>query len=227
MAMLAVGVLSALSVWQVERAWYKLRLAQEVQDKQSRAPADLNRMSDLARVTRYQPVSVTGRFEKKDYVLIDNSIHQGRAGYQVVAPLRLEGGNRHVLVYLGWAPQGRTRADLPPIELPEGRVTVHGRLDAPASRPLLVSGDRPNPEFEKVWMYMDTGIFAKNTGYDVMPLVVYESPGDPGNYVRDWPKFDAKVGMHVGYAIQWAVFALVALGLYIWSGLKKETKQDG
>lgn len=221
-ALLAVGVFTGLSIWQIERAWYKLGRAQQILDKQSGPAVDLNRVDDVAGLERYQKVTATGRFKAADHVLIDNSIHEGRPGYQVVAPLELTGSDRHVLVYLGWVEQGRTRADLPRIELPMGTVTVHGRLDKPGAKPLIVSGDKPNPEHERVWMYLDTDLFAAQAGYEVMPLVLYQSPDDPGGYVRDWPEFQSKVGMHIGYAIHWAVFALAALGIYIWLGLKRK-----
>jgi surfeit locus 1 family protein len=226
LTMLAVGVFSGLSVWQVERAFYKLDLAREILQKQAQAPLELSGITVPAGLDRYRSVAARGHFETSDYVLIDNSVQQGRAGFQVVAPFQLEGSKRHVLVYVGWVPLGRTRSDLPQIELPKGPVTIHGRLGAPGSRPVLVSSDTPNPEFERVWMYMDTVEFAKRAGYEVMPLVLYQSRDDAGQYSREWPEYDARVGMHVGYAIQWGVFALVALGLYIWIGLKKGSKQD-
>ena len=53
----------------------------------------------------------------------------GRAGYQVVTPLRLDDG-RVVLVNRGWIAAGATRAEPPREAPPPGRVVVVGRLNA-------------------------------------------------------------------------------------------------
>ncbi|HBE92337.1 MAG TPA: hypothetical protein DDW55_07345 [Gammaproteobacteria bacterium] len=222
LSLLAVAVFTGLSIWQVERAWYKLGLGKEIMHMELQPPVDLNKVADVQQLKRYQPVSVRGRYTWDDYILVDNSIYQGKAGYQVVVPLKLEDSDRHVLVYAGWVQQGRTRSDLPEIVMPISIVEVHGKLDLPASRPVIVRGDIPNPEYDRVWMYVDTQEFSRQVDYTVMPLVVYQSADDPGQYARNWPAYNAKVGMHIGYAIHWAAFALAALAVYIWMGLKKE-----
>ena len=40
-------------------------------------------------------------------------------------------------------------------------------------------------------------------------------------FVRKWPKYDAKVGMHIGYSIQWFAFALIVLVTYLGVNIKK------
>lgn len=226
LALLAVAVFSGLSIWQVERAYYKLGLKHEIMRMETQPPIELEKVAEAKDLRRYQPVTVNGQYVTGDYILIDNSIYQGQAGYQVVVPLKLAGSDRYVLVYAGWVQQGRTRSDLPEIELPGSPVEIHGKLDFPATRPVIVRGDVPNPEYDRVWMYVDNQVFNKLTGYEVMPLAVYQSADDPGLYVRDWPAYEAKVGMHIGYAIHWAVFALAALGVYLWFGLKKDKQYE-
>jgi hypothetical protein len=38
--------------------------------------------------------------------------------------------------------------------------------------------------------------------------------------------YDPKLGMHIGYAIHWAAFALVTLGLFIKFNVKKDASDD-
>jgi surfeit locus 1 family protein len=47
------------------------------------------------------------------------------------------------------------------------------------------------------------------------------SPGSPSGYDSQWPEVADKSGMHIGYAIQWAAFALIALGTFIGLNLKR------
>jgi surfeit locus 1 family protein len=53
---------------------------------------------------RYRRVILRGTYDAPRQVLIDNRLHQERAGYHVITPLRLEGSSMHVLVNRGWLP---------------------------------------------------------------------------------------------------------------------------
>ena len=67
-------------------------------------------------------------------ILIDNKVHDGRAGYHVVTPLVLADG-RAVLVDRGWVAAGRdARASCRRSPPPAGTVTVRGRVNVPAAR---------------------------------------------------------------------------------------------
>ena len=66
----------------------------------------------------------------------------GRAGYDVVAPLKLAGSERFVLVDRGWVAQGPRRAELPAVPPPAGMQTVIGRVNLPPQRYLELATER-------------------------------------------------------------------------------------
>jgi surfeit locus 1 family protein len=225
-ALLAVGVFSALSLWQVERAYYKQAIQDEIDALSAAPPLTLDVATPAGDIRRYRTVKAAGRYEANDYILLDNSLYRGKPGFQVVVPMHIDGMQQRLLVYLGWVAQGRTRAELPAIEIPAGQVSISGKLDLPSGKPVIVTGDVPNPEHERLWMYVDADKFSQQAGYPLLPLALYQSPAEDGQYLRDWPEFEAKTGMHVGYAIHWAVFALAALGIYLWKGMQGKTRHE-
>ncbi len=93
----------------------------------------------MRRACAFARVRASGEYDAARQILLDNKVHAGQAGYDVVAPLRLAGSDRFVLVDRGWIAQGASRAQLPVVPPPEGRVTVIGRANLPPRRYLELS----------------------------------------------------------------------------------------
>jgi cytochrome oxidase assembly protein ShyY1 len=136
LAMLAaVAVFVAAGRWQQARMHEKEALRAQLDAAQRLAPAAIAGLPGAAdwAALRFRPVVAVGAYRAAAQILIDNRVHEGRAGYDVVAPLELPDG-RAVLVDRGWVAQGATRAELPHVPPPGGTVTVEGRLALPAAR---------------------------------------------------------------------------------------------
>ncbi len=223
MAVLGIALFSALGTWQVFRALEKQQLQQEMQQKLQQPPYVLNNNPDSIEKRKFTNVEVTGYFDKKGEILIDNIKQDGKAGYHVLTPLKLANSDRVIIINRGWIPLGRDRRILPNIETPATKVRVKGMLAPPRSKPPLILGKLDTSS--RVWLYYDTDAYAKKFNYRLLPLVVLQDKDDANGFVRKWPKYDAKVSMHVGYAIQWYVFALIVLATYIGINLRK-VKQE-
>lgn len=170
------------------------------------------------RTWRFRSVIVTGRFDGVRQILIDNKVHDGTAGFDVVTPLTLDDA-RVVLVDRGWTPVGRTRATLPDIPPPRGIVTIHGRVDIPG-REYLELGDRSAPA-GPLWEHLDPERFAAATGLAVLPIVVLAQDAPGGDkLVRDRGLPDAGIEKHLSYMLQWYTFAAMAAGLWLWFTLR-------
>src|SRR6267378_246575 len=96
-----------------------------------------------------QRVSVTGRLDGAHQFLLDNRTHGGRAGYEVLTPLR-RAEAAVLLIDRGWVPFSGTRARLPDISLEAAApVTLSGRI-AQLPSPGLASG-RAAPDARAAW----------------------------------------------------------------------------
>jgi surfeit locus 1 family protein len=221
-----VALFVAAGHWQQGRMHDKEALRAQ-QDAAAQSPplefAELHTQSDWASL-RYRRVFATGTFDARRQILVDNKVHDGRVGYDVVTPLMLADG-RTVLVDRGWIAQGVSRAELPSAPPPEGVIGISGRIALPASGYLELereSGAGP------VWQNLDPARFAAASGIAVLPVVIEQiAPMGPDSLVRDWPAPDSGVEKHRIYMMQWYAFAGLAVALWLYFHLWRTGKHDG
>src|SRR4051794_8532405 len=102
LALVACAAFVALGNWQMRRADEKRVLGEE-HEQALRAPAievSANAAADNELIGRR--VAARGRLLAERTVYLDNKIHGGHAGYEVITPLEISGGARCVLVNRGW-----------------------------------------------------------------------------------------------------------------------------
>src|SRR5258708_6758365 len=188
LAALACAAFIALGNWQTRRADEKRALG-----------------------ARLETVSVSGSFVPKYSVMLDNKLRHGKAGYEVVTPLRLAGTDLHVLVNRGWVQAPPTRDVLPEVRTPSGEVRVEGV--ALERFPRLLNMEKN--EKGKVRQSLELQSFSAETGLRLQPRVIEQhSPADDG-LLREWPRPDAGIENHERYALQWYSLEVLAalLGL--------------
>src|SRR6266550_4791933 len=108
-AIVGVALFIVAGNWQRDRMEQKLALRAQFDAATAAAPVALPDLRDWT-PWRYRQVVVTGIYDAGRQILLDNKVHDGRAGYQVVTPLMLADG-RAVLVNRGWVAGGATRAE--------------------------------------------------------------------------------------------------------------------
>jgi len=208
-----VALFVAAGHWQQGRMHEKEALRAQ-QDAAATAPAlgsaDLRFDADWPAL-RYRRVSLTGKFDGRRQIFVDNKVHDGHVGYDVVAPFLLSDG-RAVLVDRGWIAQGASRRELPVAPPPDGVVTIAGRIAPPAGGRLeLKSETGTGPVLQN----LDPARFAAAFGIAVLPVVVEQTAGEGADtLVRDWPVPDAGIEKHRIYMVQWYAFAALAVVLW-------------
>jgi surfeit locus 1 family protein len=219
---LALLVATAVSLgnWQRHRAEEKETLQQQFERAAHQPPVDLGAMSMDVATLRFRSVRAIGEFDAPAQLLIDNRIHAGRPGYDVVAPLRLA-KDRYVLVDRGWVAQGPRRADLPAVPPPAGEISLEGRINLPPSRYLELKTDSGT---DPVRQNLDIERIAAATRLPLLPFIV-EQTGELGDgLVRDWPPPDFGIEQHRIYMLQW--YSLAVLGCGLWLTLNWRERLD-
>jgi surfeit locus 1 family protein len=213
---LLLPLLLSLGFWQLRRAQEKLDL-QAMWDARAReAPVQLSTLS-AADDLQYRQVEMSGTVDNAHVFLLDNRVHQGQPGYDVVVPVTTA-DEQLVFVNRGWIPQGPSREQLPAIDAIEGQVTLQGSVYVPIGQPFTLGGDAVTETWPKVVQTLEPAALAQQVGLDdkaLFPYIVRLADGAPGIYVRDWPVISTTPEKHRGYAVQWFAMAAMLLGLYL------------
>lgn len=218
---IVAGVLLAwggvqLGQWQLRRAGEKTELQQRM-DRLAAEP--LGALAAGFEPQEWRSVQLRGRWLADGGFLIDNRVHQGRAGYHAVGALELEDG-RVVLVNRGWIAAASDRLSLPAVQLPAGPVELAGIVRIPEVRPFRLAED---PRGSRLRQHLVPAELAAALGRSVQPWVLQQTSVASDGLLRDWPRPDAGIDRHRGYAVQWfglaglAAFLTVFLG---WRGVR-------
>lgn len=215
-----VPLFCGLGVWQLDRAEQKRQMASSLEARRKLPALALNHENPEASEREYRKVEAVGRFLPQKTVLIENRKHLGQRGFHVITPLRLDGSDAIVLVNRGWIPQ--TRLDQPdPLPTPTGSLRLTGVITLP-EHPALELAYTPSADTEiPRWPYLTLDHFSTWSGLEILPFAILQSPADDGGFVRDWPQPQISDAMHIGYAIQWFAFAVIALLIWLRLSLPK------
>jgi surfeit locus 1 family protein len=209
-----VAVTVALGNWQRHRAIEKDALAERFRVAEKAPPVEVPVRDDDALALRFHAVRGQGQYDATHQILIDNKVNAGRPGFHVVAPLRLAGSGRYLLVDRGWIAQGASRTELPQVPPPSGMVTVQGRVNLPPQRYLELEREHA-PGL--LWENLDIKRIASATGLELLPIVLEQTDPvvPPDILVRDWPAPDIGGAQNLSYMLQWYAFAAIAVVLWL------------
>jgi len=205
----------SLGFWQLDRADQKREQAHILAERAEMPALEINAPITDPETLRFRKLWARGSFEAAGQILIENRRQGNRTGFHVITPLHTEGSDLRVLVNRGWIP-AEADGSPTPVQVPEGTVTVTGEAHIPSPPALvLISGPEAAKEWGERWPYLTVELYAARAGYPVQPVVILQDPADADGFVRSWPREMPKEGMHIGYAIQWFAFALIALVLWL------------
>ncbi|WP_130396011.1 SURF1 family cytochrome oxidase biogenesis protein [Nocardiopsis dassonvillei] len=209
-----------LGFWQLDRAGQR---GAAVDLQQSNLAADPVPVAELTRVgedvapdDRWRTVEATGTWDTGHELLLRNRDGSGGVGFHVLTPLVTEEGTA-VLVNRGWVERGETALDQPEVPpAPEGTVEVAGRLhysETEENTGLRNRDDLPEGQL----MMVDVDQIAADLPYPVYGGYVDLTRQDPMPEAAPEPVVlhEEDAGMSASYAVQWWVFAVVAVGGWV------------
>ncbi|MFJ7749542.1 SURF1 family protein [Arthrobacter sp. NPDC097144] len=164
------------------------------------------------------PVSMTGVYDTDNQRIVRNRPLSGRAGYEVVVPLKLSDGTA-VVINRGWLPIGNDEAGKPDgvPAAPAGEVNVVARI-----KPAEPEVRRGAPEGQLA--SIDLAQYQDEVGYELEQaaygLMASEDPR-PAVVPEAAPKPSVDEGPHLSYAMQWFAF-----GLMLFVGLGYAARQE-
>lgn len=215
----------ALGIWQLQRAEQKREILAERTQRSITEPVALAELSP-GDDHQYRRVWARGEAHSQRYFLLDNRIRRGRAGYEVLWPVKVEGF--WILVNRGWIDGGLERRELPGVPNFESLVNrdtgVEGYLYRAARKAIVLGEQETITGWPQVVQQIDMNLLGERFGEMLFPYVL-RLEGAPGKGPREfddengletgWELLSVLPSKHVGYAVQWFAMAFALLVLTV------------
>jgi cytochrome oxidase assembly protein ShyY1 len=213
-------LLIGLGVWQWHRAQEKEELFAAIDEA---LHAEVQPVTSLGTSNLPQHARAAGHYDRFSF-LLDNRVHDGRIGYEVLAPLLLTNGHA-VLIDRGWLPQGPDRAHLPVVSLPSSPVQINGLALTPSPPPFaLTTRELFSAGWPKVVQTAVPAQLATVLGYPLLPVVIYPDGSEAAAHeVAALQSFTPS--RHRAYAAQWFAMSVVLLAVYLRHGFRRRLER--
>ncbi|MGR3913235.1 MAG: SURF1 family protein [Gammaproteobacteria bacterium] len=198
---ICLSLLLSLGIWQGRRG---LEKAADERARASPHYITLERAPPDWRGIEHRRVRMRGDWLAPVF-LLDNRVHRGRLGYEVLALFQLAGDRAMLLVNRGWV----GRADAPGVAAVRAPAHVMGELRLPEKGFTLGPAYRAQPGWPKVIQYFDaaalSAVLAREDGVDsaLQPAVLALDAAHPAAFARISRPREFGAARHFGYAVQW------------------------
>ncbi len=226
MLLVACGLFILAGRWQLGRAQEKQALFAAWNAGASTSALTGPLTDTDAQRSRYRILRLNGHFDAAHQILLDNMVHDGKPGYEVLTPLITDAGA--VLVNRGWLPAEADRAVLPDVAVADEPRAVTGRIDR-LTRPGIALTAPPvtsSAPWPRRLLFPTAAQIAAQLGYPVHDYQLKLLASEPDGFIRDWRPDLMSPETHLGYAIQWFSFAAAVVAIYVAVNLKRQKPDD-
>ena len=224
---LTVVLFGNLGLWQLRRLDDRKALNATIESQMVQDPVDLELL--VAEVgpdpdaLEYRRVSVSGAYDVESEILLQARTLNSQSGHNVVTPLVWDDGA--IAVNRGWVPIDSLGPPVPDARPSSVDVQVVGILRRSEDRG-PTGAIEPDGSYAKIGR-IDLALLAPQWDPPLFPLYLQLETQDPppGEYPIPLPPPEISEGTHLSYAIQWFVFATIAIvgfGALIYTTAKRQ-----
>jgi surfeit locus 1 family protein len=214
LGLIVVSLLASLGYWQLSRWQQKTALLASFQSRTTHTPLT-NTALQTPGDWRFYRATLTGTFDNKHTLLLDNKTYKKQVGYEVYTPFHMHGHNAILLVDRGFVPMGADRNILPTIKPITGNVTIKGMFNLP---PTYVAFGGIIDSKKISWPlrieFIQLPAIGKIINSTLYPYTLTLEPTSPyalSTSAIEWNIFTVSPERHLGYAFQWFALALTLL----------------
>jgi len=211
-----VVLMGRLGIWQLDRLDQR-RAANAAYLEQINQPA-IRLSKELVNTNPDEMVdrqaTAAGAYDFSNQLILVQQNYQGRPGAHLVTPLLFEEGHTAVLVDRGWIPAVEVEASEFDQYEHSGPQNIRGVIQK--SQTLDRGRESIYQGYQQEWYRIDISAIEQQLPYDLLPFYLLESPGSEFQDKLPYKitmEVDLSEGPHLGYAIQWFLFAtILAIG---------------
>lgn len=216
-AILVAALCARLGVWQLDRRTERLARNEAIAARMALPTLSLESVLGDTAGLIYRVAEVTGEYDAAAGIVLAGRSYQGATGAYLLVPLRLADGTA-IMVHRGWVSALDAGKVDPADYSPTGQVTVRGLLMAfpeirsPGGDADSAAGDAVGGEFRRLWYRMDAERWRRQSPYPLATLYLQQLPSPAADRLpAALPAPELDEGPHLGYAIQWFSFGVIAL----------------
>lgn len=216
-ALLVLVILINLGFWQLRRADEKSYLQSRFETRSQVQTMHLEAILSTPGDINDYPLRLSGYFDNRYNLLLDNQVHQRQAGYHLLTLFFPSNTKQALWVNRGWLATGRDRSILPPISAVKGPQSLQGRVYTPPEKVFLLKKD----DFSQVsWplrvQSVDLNALGDVLGVQLLPFTLRLNPESKNSGLpRAWHHNPMGADKHKAYALQWFAMGLVLVLIYI------------
>jgi cytochrome oxidase assembly protein ShyY1 len=216
---MAIGI--SLGNWQTRRAAEKEAIEAKLTEREAASPLSLKADAQPLEEIEYRQAVVRGEFVSSWPIYLDNRPYQGRAGFYVLMPLKIEGADKHVLIARGWVARDiADRTRMPTMSTPSGIIEIRGIVRRNAGKVLQLGSAEPvHPG--AILQNLDIPELVRVSGLAFHPFLVEQLNDTQDKLVREWPRPSTGSDKHRGYAFQWYALAATAFVFFVVTGFRR------
>jgi len=220
LTLVLLPIMMSLGSWQLDRADEKQGMKAEF-DARQQEPAEALGLLRPSPAIAYKKVKFSGVYLNEKNWLLDNRMHQGRPGYEIITPFKTDSGIT-VMVNRGWTKGDPSRRTLPEIEPVESTVELEGEVYVSSSNGLILKAIPLDSAWPKVIQQLDFKAFEQQHG-DIFPYTVRIKDPYPGAYTNNWVVINITPEKHTGYAVQWFSMSAALVILFFALSIKRHS----
>lgn len=216
-AVIMTPLLTGLGFWQLSRGDEKQALVKQYAEGGSSETIALTRLSIVdwqnhatqMETLNYKQVDVSGHYDKRLYLLLDNRTRNGMVGYEVINLFRTDDG-KAIWVNRGWVKAPTYRDQWPEVKSVIQDVAITGHIYVPAGRNFTLATAEKTGDWPRRVQSFDIDELNHELITETYPFTLrLIDESQPGALKTGWSIARMSPEKHFGYAFQW--FSLAVL----------------
>jgi len=213
--LLLLPMLVALGFWQLGRGEQKRQLLASYAERRTAEPVALFELL-AAEDPAFRRVRLHGHFDADHSLLLDNRLHDGKVGVELLQPFLDQASGRWLLVNRGWLPWPDRRT--PPVfSTPQQSLSLDTWVYVAPGAAFQLHADPSGARWPRLITAVAPQALWTELGRSGFNHEVRQESG-PGAYLTEWPVVAMGPEKHQAYAVQWFALALALFALYLYFG---------
>lgn len=211
---IGLSIFLSLAFWQWHRGQEKEVLERLYNTRLHSAPLTFTELH-AQKNPQFYLVSLKGYFDNNHPFILLSRFREHQVGIEILVPFLIKADKNKtiLLVNRGWLKQPNNPNAIPNFPQLMGLQSITGIITIPEKNRWLQEASTSS--WPKKIRTIDMERVQKTLGKQVYPYILLQTEPKIAPFNTDWVLSNTKSAKHFAYAVQWLLFATIALGIYL------------